>query len=70
MTDVCLQVPSLPFPQAARQPQADTGGGERQVQQGDGNACPFRCAVHGNETFIPRGTPVADLANLFPARQP
>jgi hypothetical protein len=70
MTDVCLQVPSLPFPQAARQQQADVGGGERQVQQGDGHRHPPRCAIHGNETFIRRGTPLADLANLFPAREP
>ena len=69
MTEISLHGP-LPFSQAARQQQADAGGRERQVQQGDGNGCPLRCAIHGNETYIPRGTPAADLANLFPQREP
>jgi len=69
MTEVSLHGP-LPFSQAARQQQAGSGGGGQQVQQGDGYRPPPRCAIHGNETFIRRGTPLADLANLFPKREP
>ena len=69
MTEVSNLVPSAHFLGATRQQQADAGGG-RQVQQGDVQRQPPRCAIHGNETFIRRGTPLADLANLFPQREP
>ena len=61
MTEVSLNAPRLPFPVQAQQ----------QGQQVDVNRATFpRHASHGNETFIPRGTPARDLANLFPAREP
>jgi hypothetical protein len=62
MTEVFLSVPPLPFPTVQQQ----AGSSQSQAQQGDGVCNPPRCAIHGNETFIPIGTPLADLDILFP----
>ena len=59
MTDICFDVAPLPFAAAAQQPQ-QLNGNQRQY-----DAAPPRCAVHGNETFVARGTSAADLAALF-----
>ena len=41
---------------------------QQQAQDGAVRRSPPRCAVHGNETFIGKGTSAADLAALFPKR--
>lgn len=69
MTDVSFNVPPLPFPSLVSQQQAQSGEGQRQLQQGDGVYTPPRHSIQSNETFIPRGTPAADLASLFPRAQ-
>lgn len=61
MTEVSLHAPRFPFSNAAQQ--------QQQQQTSAVPTPPLRWAVQGNETFIPRGTPAADLNNLFPKRE-
>ena len=67
MTEISLRVPPVPFNvQAQQQAEAGTTTAHQPQQGGAFHAQPPRCAVHGNETFVARGTPAADLAALFP----
>lgn len=64
MTEVCLDAPRNQFA-AAAQPEA-----ARYAPEVTFYAAPPRCAVHSNETYVPKGTKAADLAALFSDRQP
>ena len=67
MTEPCFQVPPVPFNiQAQQQAELGTTTAHQPQQGGNFHAHPPRCAVHGNETLVARGTSAADLAALFP----
>lgn len=62
MNETSLQTPRLPF---SIQAQLRVDNGIQDTHQGR-VLTPPRFAVHGNETYIPRGTSLADLTALFP----
>ncbi len=73
MTEVCLDLSGHHFTAACRQQQQSVEAQvvqQQQQQQAQSVArrAPPRCAVHGNETFVARGTSPEDLAALFPKR--